>query len=96
MHFRPPRSRLDVDLTLLHVDAIARGRGIGLLPHWLVEQREAHHPGELVPCLPEWQAAPLPVSLLSAYGHQPRRVAALLDTLRRAAPAAWRAPTTAA
>ncbi|WP_108444981.1 LysR family transcriptional regulator [Halomonas denitrificans] len=96
VHFRPPRSRLSVDLTLLHVDAIARGQGIGLLPHWLVEQREAHHPGDLVPCLPEWQAAPLPVTLLSAYGHQPRRVATLIETLRREVPEAWRSPVPAA
>lgn len=95
VHFRPPRSRLSVDLTLLHVDAIARGRGIGLLPHWLVEQREAHHPGELVPCLPDWQAAPLPVTLLSAYGHQPRRIATLLEVLRQAVPEAWHPSTPA-
>lgn len=48
----PPRSRLRVDLTALHLDAIARGKGIGLLPHWLADKREAHHPGELTPVYP--------------------------------------------
>lgn len=88
-HFLPPRSRLRVDLPVLHMDAIARGQGIGLLPHWLVARRETHHPGELVPCLTPWQAAPLPITLLYAFGHQPRRVTALLECLRQATPAAW-------
>ncbi|GHE20634.1 LysR family transcriptional regulator [Halomonas urumqiensis] len=91
VHFQPPHSRLRVDLPVLHVDAIARGQGIGLLPHWIVAKREAHHPGELVPCLERWQPEALPVTLLYAYGHQPRRVSTLLDFLRQAVPAAWQA-----
>ncbi|PRY66629.1 DNA-binding transcriptional LysR family regulator [Vreelandella songnenensis] len=87
--FHPPRSRLRVDLALLHMDAIARGQGIGVLPHWLVQQREQHHPGELMACLPEWAPPPLPITLLYAYGHQPRRVHALLDFLRASTPAQW-------
>ncbi|MBB3330099.1 DNA-binding transcriptional LysR family regulator [Halomonas campaniensis] len=94
--FQPPRSRLRVDLPVLHLDAIARGQGLGVLPHWLAERREAAHPGQLVRCLPEWQPAPLPVTLLYAFGHQPRRVTALLDCLRRAVPEAWRVPARAA
>lgn len=88
--FNPPRSRLRVDLTVLHIDAIARGQGVGLLPHWLVEQREHHHPGDLFPCLSSWEAAPLPITLLYAFGHQSRRVNALLTFLRENAPHAWR------
>ncbi|ERS88482.1 LysR family transcriptional regulator [Halomonas sp. PBN3] len=88
--FRPPRSRLRVDLPVLHVDAIARGQGIGVLPEWIVAAREAHHPGELVACLPAWRPTPLAVTLLYPYGQRPRRVDALLDCLRRAVPEAWR------
>lgn len=88
--FQPPRSRLQVDLPVLHVDAIARGQGLGVLPHWLADRREAHHPGQLVLCLPDWQPTSLPVTLHYAYGHQPRRVSALLDFLRGATPPAWR------
>lgn len=88
--FHPPRSRLRVNLPVLHVDAIAGGQGLGVLPHWMVEKREAAHPGQLVPCLPDWQPTPLPVTLLYAYGHQPRRVSALIDFLRGTVPSTWR------
>lgn len=87
--FDPPRSRLRVDLTALHIDAIAGHQGIGLLPHWLVKRREEHHPGELVPCLVGWEPTPLPINLLYAYGHQPRRTNALLDFLRQHVPVQW-------
>ena len=93
--FSPPRSRLRVDLTALHIDAIACGQGIGLLPHWLVEKREQHHPGELINCLPGWEPAPLSVTLLYAYGHQSRRINALLEFLRDHVPAKWRTETAA-
>ncbi|WP_416139795.1 LysR family transcriptional regulator [Halomonas sp. HK25] len=95
-HFRPPVSRLRVDLPVLHMDAISRGQGIGLLPHWMVERHEQHHPGQLVACLPHWQPAPLPITLLYPFGHQPRRVTALLDCLRQAVPEAWQVARQAA
>jgi len=87
--FNAPRSRLRVDLTALHIDAIAYGQGIGLLPHWVVEKRECHHPGDLVNCLPGWEPAPLPITLLYAYGHHSRRANVLLEFLREQVPAAW-------
>ncbi|MGO3057899.1 LysR family transcriptional regulator [Halomonas sp. AOP43-A1-21] len=90
--FTPPHSRLRVDLTALHIDAIASGQGIGLLPHWLVERREQHHPGDLINCLPGWEPAPLPVTLLYAYGYQSRRINALLEFLREYTPKQWRIP----
>lgn len=93
--FTPPRSRLRVDLTALHIDAIARGQGIGLLPHWLVKRREQHHPGDLINCLPGWEPAPLPITLLYAYGYQSRRTNALLEFLREHAPKQWRIPVSA-
>ncbi|WP_249978651.1 LysR family transcriptional regulator [Vreelandella olivaria] len=92
--FSPPHSRLRVDLTLLHIDAIAYGQGIGLLPHWLVERREHHHPGELINCLPGWEPAPLPITMLYAYGHQSRRVNALLNFLREQVPSQWQGVAT--
>ncbi|MGO2132290.1 MAG: LysR family transcriptional regulator [Halomonas sp.] len=87
--FRPPRSRLCVDLPMLQVDAIVRSQGIGVLPDWIVAKREDHHPGELVPCLTEWRPTPLAVTLLSPYGQHSRRLDALLDALRQAVPTAW-------
>lgn len=86
----PARSRLQVDQLVLHADAIARGQGLGLLPHWLAERRLQHHPGSLVRCLNDWQAPPQPITLLYPYGQQPRKMLALLDQLRRAVPDAWR------
>ena len=94
--FQPPASRLRVDLPELQLDAVARGRGLGLLPHWMVSRREHHHPGELVACLPEWQPEPLPITLLYPFGHQPRRITALLDFLRLAVPEAWQVARQAA
>lgn len=88
--FTPPHSRLRVDQSTLHIDAIARGQGLGVIPNWLAAGREAHHPGELSLCLPEWQPPSLAVSLLYPYGRQPRKVTALLDFLRLQVPAAWR------
>ncbi|NAO95519.1 LysR family transcriptional regulator [Halomonas sp. MG34] len=92
-NFNPPRSRLRVDLTALHIDAIARSQGIGLLSHWATAQREQYHPGELINCLPGWEPAPLPITLLYAYGHQSRRTHALLEFLRSRVPTPWRAST---
>ncbi|NWN83687.1 MAG: LysR family transcriptional regulator [Halomonas sp.] len=91
--FHPPRSRFRVNLPVLHVDAIARGQGIGVLSEWLVAAHEERHPGELVPCLPEWRPAPLAATLLYPYGQRPRRLDALLEALRQAVPAAWCAPS---
>ncbi|WP_075881583.1 LysR family transcriptional regulator [Vreelandella massiliensis] len=88
-HFSPPPTRYRVNQLALHADAIARGRGIGLMPDWLAAQREAAHPGELVRCLPEWQPDALPITLVYAYGYQPRKVSALLNLLRDAAPPEW-------
>ncbi|MGM0536741.1 MAG: LysR family transcriptional regulator [Pseudomonadota bacterium] len=90
-YLRPPRSRLRVDLPVLHLDAIARGQGIGVLPTWIVAAREAHHPGQLVSCLPAWRPDPLPITLLYPFGQLPRRVTALLDFLRASVPEEWRA-----
>ncbi|WP_104203343.1 LysR family transcriptional regulator [Billgrantia saliphila] len=87
--FQPPDTRFRVDQQTLHGDAIARGHGLGIMPDWLAAARERAHPGSLVRCLPEWAAPALPVTLLYAYGPQPRRVSALLGFLRQTSPAEW-------
>lgn len=92
-HLPSAGSRLRVDQLALHSDAIARGQGLGLMPHWMAERRLRHHPGTLVPCLEEWQAPPLPVTLLYPYGHQPRKITALIEQLRQSIPAAWQRET---
>lgn len=89
-HFTPPHSRLRVDQSTLHIDAIARGQGLGVIPRWLAEGREAHHPGELRLCLPDWRPPSLAIHLLYPYGRQSRKVSALLEFLRQQVPSAWR------
>ncbi|WP_251977796.1 LysR family transcriptional regulator [Salinicola avicenniae] len=89
-------SRLQVDQMVLHADAIARGQGLGLMPHWMAQTRLRHHPGSLVPCLADWQAPAQPIMLLYPYGHQPRKIVALLEQLRHAVPEAWKSAITPA
>lgn len=84
-----PPSRMQVDQLVLHADAIVRGLGVGILPHWTVALRERGHPGSLVPCLQPWEAAPQTVTLLYPHGHLPRRARGLIDYLRQAVPADW-------
>ncbi|MBB5319956.1 LysR family transcriptional regulator [Marinobacter oulmenensis] len=84
-----PDRGLTVDQLSVQGDAIASGRGLGLMPHWLVEKRLQAHPGTLEPCLTEWQGPALPVTMLYPHGHLPRRVRAFLANIRAAVPAAW-------
>ncbi|GED21484.1 LysR family transcriptional regulator [Halomonas halmophila] len=86
---RSPGSRLRVNRLVLQSDAIARGQGLGVLPNWMAERRNAAHPGQLERSLASWQVSPTPVSLLYPHGHQPRKISALLDFLRSARPAEW-------
>lgn len=88
----PPVSCLRVDQFTLQGDAIARGRGLGLLPHWLTERRLRSHPGTMVPCLPEWQGPSLPIWLIYPHGQLARRQRAFLQHLRASVPAAWLQP----
>lgn len=82
----PPTSRLRLNCQRMHSDAIARGRGLGVLPIWLATAREMTRPGQLTRCLPNWQASGIPISLLYPHGHRSRKLDALLDTLRCARP----------
>ncbi len=85
-----PPSRLHVDQYVLHIDAIARGRGLGLLPHWMAEKRLQHHPGSLAPCLAEWAPSSLPITLLYPFGRLPRKSVTLLEQIRQTVPESWR------
>lgn len=79
-----PRSRLTTDLMSFHLDSIVNGRGVGILPDYLVAMRERYHPGDLVKVLPDWKAPKLPLYLLYAYGHLPKRSDVLLTRLKKA------------
>ncbi|MFP8965731.1 LysR family transcriptional regulator [Pokkaliibacter sp. CJK22405] len=89
-HVTGSSSRLRVDRQILQSDAIQRGSGIGLMPHWLVEKRNLHHPDAIVPCLPEWQGPELGVYLLYPYGHLSRRLQTFVHFVRQHVPEGWR------
>ncbi|MDO6460642.1 LysR family transcriptional regulator [Granulosicoccaceae sp. 1_MG-2023] len=84
-----PACRLSVDQFSVLGDAIAAGKGLGLMPHWMAERRMRGHPGSFQRCLPGWQGACLPVSLLYPYGHLPRRIRAFIAYVRKAVPEQW-------
>lgn len=85
-----PSSRgLTLDQFALQGDAIANGRGLGLMPHWLVERRSMAHPGTFESCLPGWQGPALQVSLLYPHGVLPRRVRAFINHIQDSVPASW-------
>lgn len=90
VHFQPPPSRFRVDQSTLHIDAITRAQGLGVLPCWLAAARERAHPGELKRCLVDWAPKPLPITLVYGFGRQPRKLATLLDHLRGSVPESWR------
>ncbi|KAA1174447.1 LysR family transcriptional regulator [Marinobacter salinexigens] len=85
----PPERGFTVDQLCVQGDAITKGRGLGLMPHWLVERRLTAHPGTLEACLPEWHGPVLPVSMLYSHGILPRRVRAFISHVRQSIPAGW-------
>lgn len=84
-----PVRTFTVDQSCVQGDAIAAGRGLGLIPHWLAERRLEAHPGQFRLCLPEWRGPVLPVTLLYPHGHLPRRVRAFMAHLRANVPDEW-------
>ncbi|REG84947.1 LysR family transcriptional regulator [Marinomonas pollencensis] len=80
--FSVPDSRLIVDQFTLHVDAMIRGNGVGILPHYLVDMRARHHADSLVNCLPDWRADPMPVYIQYPYGHLPKKLQVLINYLK--------------
>lgn len=87
-----PERAFTVDQFSVQGDAIAGGRGLGLMPHWLAECRLRAHPGTLELCLPDWQGPVLPVSLLYPHGALPRRVRAFINHVVDAVPPNWWGP----
>lgn len=86
---KPSGSGLRVDQFTIQGDAIVRGRGLGLMPHWLVSRRNRAHPDALVPCLPEWQGPALQVWLLQPHGQLPGRLRAFIAHIKQAVPSQW-------
>lgn len=84
-----PERRFTVDQLSVQGDAIAAGRGLGLMPLWLVERRLSAHPGTFRRCLAEWSGPEVPVTLLYPHGVLPRRMRAFIAHLRSAVPLAW-------
>jgi DNA-binding transcriptional LysR family regulator len=79
-------------------NAAVEGLGVCIASTWLVQdQLDA---GSLVQLLPDWEAAPLPVSVLYPYARfYPARLRLFIDTMREAMPKAvvgatkWRSPS---
>lgn len=93
---QPRRAALAVDQLIQLGDALARGMGVGLLPHWLARMRIQAHPDSLLPCLPDWGVCAQPLWLLYPHGHLPLRLNSFLAYIREQAPAEWqRRPTEA-
>ncbi len=84
-----PVRAFTVDQSCVQGDAIAAGRGLGLIPRWLADRRLEAHPGQFELCLPEWQGPLLPVTLLYPHGCLPRRVRAFMAHLRSSVPDEW-------
>ncbi|MBV1839593.1 LysR family transcriptional regulator [Photobacterium ganghwense] len=85
----PINSRLRTDSLTMQADAIANGRGIGMLPVWLADGFERAHPGSVLPCLPGWQPEATEVACYYTAGRPPLRVKVLLDALRQQCPPEW-------
>ncbi|MBU1296099.1 MAG: LysR family transcriptional regulator [Gammaproteobacteria bacterium] len=83
--FDLPKSRLTVDQYILHAEAIIRGKGVGLLPHYFAEKHLKRHPEVFVSCLPEWKGKSLPVYLQYPFGHLPKKMHTLIQYLREEA-----------
>ncbi|MBC5849435.1 MAG: LysR family transcriptional regulator [Vibrio metschnikovii] len=84
------KSRLQSDSLAMQADAIAKGRGIGLLPTWFAEGFERAHPGSLAACLPEWLSPPSEVACYYPAGRHPLRLRLFIDALRHACPNEWK------
>ena len=85
----PRAGRFSVDQYTVQGDAIAAGRGVGLMPHWLAERRLQSHPDHFELCMREWQGPLLAVSLLYPHGVLPRRTRLFIKKVRSAVPEQW-------
>ncbi|ELV8648226.1 LysR family transcriptional regulator [Vibrio fluvialis] len=84
------KSRLQSDNLAMQADAIAKGRGIGLLPTWVAKGFEKNHPGSLEPCLEEWYSEPASIHCFYPIGRHPLRLRLFIDALRAACPDEWK------
>ncbi|KQB07186.1 LysR family transcriptional regulator [Vibrio metoecus] len=82
-------SRLQSDNLAMQADAIAKGRGIGLLPTWFANGFETAHPGSLIPCVNGWQSQPTEINCFYPLGRHPLRLRLFIDALRQARPDEW-------
>ncbi|WP_328187152.1 LysR family transcriptional regulator [Marinobacter sp. OP 3.4] len=89
----PRAGRFSVDQYTVQGDAIAAGRGVGLIPHWLAEKRLQAHPEAFELCMADWQGPVLPVSMLYPHGMLPRRTRLFMQNVRSATPAQWKRQT---
>lgn len=78
------KSNVWTDQIAMQLESIVRAEGVGILPDYMVDMREKHHPGELIKVLPQWQLPPLPIYLLYPYGSQPKRALTFLHHFRKA------------
>ncbi|AEH34234.1 LysR family transcriptional regulator [Vibrio anguillarum] len=85
-------SRLQSDNLAMQADAIAKGRGIGLLPTWFAKGFEQAHPNSVQACLPEWLSPPTEISCHYPAGRHPLKLRLFIDALRQACPEEWKAP----
>ncbi|WP_050478333.1 LysR family transcriptional regulator [Herbaspirillum rhizosphaerae] len=79
--------RLSSDSLYALTNAAVEGVGLILGSAWLLHEHMEN--GRLVPLLPEWEAAPLPVSIIYPYARfYPARLRYFIETMREAMPAA--------
>ena len=77
-----PKSQIWTDQIAMQLEQIAKGKGVGVLPDYMVTMREKHHPGDLIRVLPQWQLPLIPVYLLYPYGNLPKRMTTFLHYFR--------------
>ena len=81
------RPRLSSDSLYALRSATLQGLGVGVFSSWLVQDDLAQ--GRLLHLAPQWQAPPLPVSLVYPYAqHYPARLRRFVEVMRQALPAA--------
>lgn len=84
-HRFPIRPRMSTDSLYALRNAALRGLGVGVVSAWLVAEDIAA--GRLVNLVPDWRAAPLPVSLVYPYARfYPARTRLFIEAVRRIVP----------
>jgi DNA-binding transcriptional LysR family regulator len=77
----PIKPRFSTDSLYALRSAAIQGVGVGIGSHWVMAEALAN--GQLIQLAPEWQAAPLPISLVYPYAHfYPARLRRFIDIIR--------------